>query len=311
MKDDFFKKEKISEILPYFSISAGETTKEIQEGKGRVSLSGVQSKFSAVADNGFLRLAKEGEQGRYIIKPIPTGYHLLERDFLPYNEFLCMSMARNLYDIETAECGVCKWQDGSPAYITKRFDVNADGSKRSMEDFAALAGLTKANGGSDYKYCNLSYEDCGDIIRRYVAAPSVEILKFFRVVVFNFLICNDDAHLKNFSLIEKKSGDFGLSPAYDLINTSIHLYEPRIFALDKGLFKEGMHMTDIHTVDGSDFMEFGRRIGLPTKLAERELKRFCAPSKVFEEMAMDLITSDSIRSSFVSSFRYRQAMLSE
>lgn len=222
-----------------------------------------------------------------------------------------MSMARNLYDIETAECGVCKWQDGSPAYITKRFDVNADGSKRSMEDFAALAGLTKANGGSDYKYCNLSYEDCGDIIRRYAAAPSVEILKFFRVVVFNFLICNDDAHLKNFSLIEKKSGDFGLSPAYDLINTSIHLYEPRIFALDKGLFKEGMHMTDIHTVDGSDFMEFGRRIGLPTKLAERELKRFCTPSKVFEEMAMDLITSDSIRSSFVSSFRYRQTMLSE
>lgn len=311
MKADFFKKEKISDTLPYASISSADTAKEIQDGKGRISLSGVQAKLSAVSDNGLLRLVKEGERGRYIIKPIPTGYHLLERDFLPYNECLCMNMAHDLYDIETAECGICKWQDGSVAYITKRFDVNADGTKRSMEDFAALAGLTKANGGIDYKYSNLSYEECGDIIRKYTAAPSVEILKFFRVVVFNFLICNDDAHLKNFSLIEKASGDFGLSPAYDLINTSIHLYEPRIFALDKGLFKEGMHMTDTHTVDGSDFKEFGRRIGLPTRLVERELKKFRAPNKAFDEMVNDMITSNTIRESFVSSFKYRQVMLSE
>ena len=46
----------------------------------------------------------------------------------------------------------------------------------------------------------------------------------------------------------------------DLINTSIHLYEPRIFALDKGLFHEGMHFDDTHTISRKDFEEFGRRI---------------------------------------------------
>lgn len=311
MKADFFKDEHISELLPYGSLAANETAKEIQDGKGRVSLSGVQSKLSAVADGGILRLAREGEQGRYIIKPIPAGYHLLERDFLPYNEFLCMQIAREVYDIETADCGICRWQDGSPAYITKRFDVNADGSKRSMEDFAALAGLTKANGGSDYKYCNLSYEDCAEIIRRYVSASPVEILKFFRLVVFNFIICNDDAHLKNFSLIENLSGDFVLAPAYDLVNTSIHLFQPRIFALDKGLFKEGMKLTDVRNVERADFLEFGRRIGLPQKLVEKELNRFVAPNRTLDEMIADVVVSETLRSFFSSTLHYRQKMLSE
>lgn len=311
MRQNFFKTEKISEILPYDSLTSEDTAKEIQDGKGRVSLSGNQPKFSAIAEDGRLRLVKNGEQGRYIIKPVPTSIHIQERNFLPYNEFLCMHIAREVYDIETADCGICKWQDGSPAYITKRFDVKPDGSKRSMEDFAALAGLTKANGGSDYKYCNLSYEDCAEIIRKYSAASQVEILNFFRLIVFNFLICNDDAHLKNFSLLENSSKDFILAPAYDLVNTAIHLYQPRIFALDKGLFKEGMKMSDVHTVDKSDFLEFGRRIGLPGRIVERELKRFQAPSNLMEEMISDMIQSESLRKYFCSCIYHRRVMLSE
>lgn len=180
-----------------------------------------------------------------------------------------------------------------------------------MEDFAALAGLTKANGGSDYKYCNLSYEDCAEIIRRYVSASPVEILKFFRLVVFNFIICNDDAHLKNFSLIENLSGDFVLAPAYDLVNTSIHLFQPRIFALDKGLFKEGMKLTDVRNVERADFLEFGRRIGLPQKLVEKELNRFVAPNRTLDEMIADVVVSETLRSFFSSTLHYRQKMLSE
>ena len=43
------------------------------------------------------------------------------------------------------------------------------------------------------KYNNLSYEECADIIRRYVKAAPVEIMRFFRIVVFNYLTLNDDA----------------------------------------------------------------------------------------------------------------------
>ena len=77
--------------------------------------------------------------------------------------------------------------------------------------FASLAGLTNANGGSDFKYSNLSYEECAGIIRKYVKAAPVEILKFFRIVVFNYLTLNDDAHLKNFSLINRGDGEYHLA----------------------------------------------------------------------------------------------------
>ena len=146
--------------------------------------------------------------------------------------------------------------------------MGPNGQKFSQEDFASLAGLTNANGGSDFKYSNLSYEECADIIRKYVKAAPVEILKFFRIIVFNYLTLNDDAHLKNFSLINRGDGEYHLAPAYDLINTSLHLSMPRIFALDKGLFKEGMKLTDTRTVERKDFEEFGRRIGLSERLVK-------------------------------------------
>ena len=69
-------------------------------------------------------------------------------------------------------------------------------------------------------------------------------------------------------------GEYHLSPAYDLINTSLHLYEPHIFALDKGLFREGMQFSDTRTVTRGDFEEFGRRIGLVPRLVKRELDMF-------------------------------------
>lgn len=164
---------------------------------GRISLSGVQPKASLVLDSeGHLVKPVEGERGTYILKPAPSSYALLDRKYCPANEHLTMQLASQVYHIETAANGFCFFQDGEAAYLCRRFDVGPDGQKYSQEDFASLAGLTNANGGSDYKYCNLSYEECADIIRKYVKAAPVEILKFFRIVVFNYLTLNDDAHLK-------------------------------------------------------------------------------------------------------------------
>lgn len=75
------------------------------------------------------------------------------------------------------------------------------------------------------------------MIRQYVKASLVDKRRYYKLILFNFVTLNDDAHLKNFSLIER-NGEYRLSPAYDLVNTSLQLREPRIFALDKGLFKE-------------------------------------------------------------------------
>ena len=305
-----FDGNPVSHILPFRSPNIEEAeNEEYAKHVGRVSLSGVQPKAGLIIKDNQLVRPSEQERSRYILKPAPSSYALLERKDYPANEHLSMQLASQVYHIETAPNALCFFSDGEQAYITRRFDVAPDGSKYQQEDFASLAGLTKAHGGSDYKYSNLSYEECAEIIGKYTTAPSVEILKFFRMVVFNYLILNDDAHLKNFSLINRGDGEYHLSPAYDLINTSLHLYEPRIFALDKGLFREGMHLTDTRTVTRVDFEEFGRRIGLATRLVKRELDNFATEQPLAKELINRSFLSDKLKKYYWQSYNYRRTTL--
>ena len=305
-----FDGHQVSHILPFDSPNhEGADNEEYAKHVGRVSLSGVQPKAGLIVKERQLVRPTDEERGRYILKPAPSSYALLERKDCPANEHLSMQIASQVYRIETAANALCFFRDGEAAYVTRRFDVAPDGSKYQQEDLASLAGLTRVNGGSDYKYSNLSYEECAAIIGKYTTAPSVEILKFFRIVVFNYLILNDDAHLKNFSLINRGDGEYHLAPAYDLVNTSLHLYEPRIFALDKGLFREGMLFSDTRTVNRGDFEKFGRRIGLAPRLVKRELDAFASEQPLVKNLINRSFLSEKLKRYYWQSFSYRRTTL--
>lgn len=285
------------------TVEANEAVKSV----GRISLSGAQPKFSIVVDDDKLRYIREGEQGTFILKPRPTAYQIINRDFCVANEHVTMQIASQVYGIETAANALCFFDDGTPAYITRRFDVHSKG-KYKQEDFAALLGYTKDNAGSNYKYDKASYEECAEVIHRYVKATLIDIHRFFRIILFNFVTLNDDAHLKNFSLIER-NGEYRLSPAYDLINTSLQLMNPHIFALDKGLFKEGMAFSDTHTISRSDFEEFGKRIGLPIKVIKQEIDMFAAEQPLVKELLGRSFLSPSLQKQYWMAFDYRRKML--
>ena len=285
------------------TVEANEAVKSV----GRISLSGAQPKFSIVVDDDKLRYIREGEQGTFILKPRPTAYQIINRDFCVANEHVTMQIASQVYGIETAANALCFFDDGTPAYITRRFDVHSKG-KYKQEDFAALLGYTKDNAGSNYKYDKASYEECAEVIHRYVKATLIDIRRFFRIILFNFVTLNDDAHLKNFSLIER-NGEYRLSPAYDLINTSLQLMNPHIFALDKGLFKEGMAYSDTHTISRSDFEEFGKRIGLPIKVIKQEIDMFAAEQPLVKELLGRSFLSPSLQKQYWMAFDYRRKML--
>lgn len=285
------------------TVEANEAVKSV----GRISLSGAQPKFSIVVDDDKLRYIREGEQGTFILKPRPTAYQIINKDFCVANEHVTMQIASQVYGIETAANALCFFDDGTPAYITRRFDVHSKG-KYKQEDFAALLGYTKDNAGSNYKYDKASYEECAEVIHRYVKATLIDIRRFFRIILFNFVTLNDDAHLKNFSLIER-NGEYRLSPAYDLINTSLQLMNPHIFALDKGLFKEGMAFSDTHTISRSDFEEFGKRIGLPIKVIKQEIDMFAAEQPLVKELLGRSFLSPSMQKQYWMAFDYRRKML--
>ena len=232
-----FNGSKVNHILPYNSIHSNQNGNDsFEDNATRISISGVQEKFSLIQLKNKIRLTKEGEQGTHIFKPIPNGSK--NADQMPANEHLTMQIAQKVFGIETAENALIFFGNGDPAYITKRFDVVTGGLKLAQEDFASLAGKSPQTHGADYKYLG-SYWDLFELMRENLPSYKVESLKLFKLLVFNYLFSNGDAHLKNFSIIETPLGDFKLSPAYDLLNSRIHI-EDKDFALNEGLIPARM-----------------------------------------------------------------------
>ena len=232
-----FNGNKVNHILPYNSLQSNQNGDDsFEDNATLISISGVQEKFSLIQLKNKIRLTKEGEQGTHIFKPIPNGSK--NADQMPANEHLTMQIAQKVFGIETAENALIFFGNGDPAYITKRFDVVTGGLKLAQEDFESLAGKSPQTHGADYKYLG-SYWDLFELMRENLPSYKVESLKLFKLLVFNYLFSNGDAHLKNFSIIETPLGDFKLSPAYDLLNSRIHI-EDKDFALNEGLIPARM-----------------------------------------------------------------------
>lgn len=223
-----------------------------------------------------------------------------------------MQIASQVYGIETAANGLCFFQTGESAYITKRFDVGVGGVKLRKEDFSSLAGLMPANGGSNYKY-EYSYEELAELIQRYIPAWRIEIEKYFKVILFNFLFSNGDAHLKNFSVLETSRGDFRLAPAYDLLNTHLHV-DDSDFALSRGLFREGDKSEFLKfngKANGRSFKEFGKRIGITEKRVVEIVTQFTTQYPLIEQLIEASFLLPSTKETYLADYRQHRNRLKD
>jgi len=265
-RQKLFDGAKVSPRLQFETLQAANLP-SYQEKTKRLSISGVQLKYSLRLQGNELTLTDTG--GQYILKPIPPSTLIARTDQAPENEHLTMQIAQQVYGINTAANALIYFKDGAPAYITRRFDVKPDGSKYLQEDMAQLSGRSLQNYGEHFKYEG-SYEDIAVLIQRYVAASPLILEQFFRLILFNYLFSNGDAHLKNFSLIQTAMGDFTLTPAYDLMSTILHTPLESDMALD--LYPNAMSSAFYHQYGcfgRSDFSHFASRIGLLPARAER------------------------------------------
>lgn len=297
---NFADGKKVSHILTYDSFPAENETKLFDDNRERISLSGVQSKYSVVIDDGVFRLTRSDEQGRYILKPKLPRFE--NRDFSPANEHLTMQIAAQVYKIDTAKSALCFSQKGEAAYLCKRYDMKKDGEKIQQEDFASLAGLSRFTNGANYKYEALSYEDIGLLIQKFLPAWKIEIVKYFEQVLFNFVFGNGDAHVKNFSVIKTNFGDYRLAPAYDLINTTIHLPDDSIFALSKGLYN-GWNPN--HYISGTDFLILAQRIGIPHSIAKKKLEKFCTIYPLTDKLIENSFLSAKLKDYYQKFYKTR------
>lgn len=263
-------------VSPYlnFELDGVRDKRLFIEAMHRISVSGVQEKFPAVIEKGSIRIARDNEQSTYILKPAPWDETLRERKQIPANEHLTMQIASQVYGIKTAANGLCFTPKGRIVYITKRFDVLPDGTKMLMEDFAAVIGRNEQEDGKEFKYSGC-FEDIALAIKKNVSAWMVDMERFFELVVFNYIYANGDDHLKNFSLI-LRGQDYRLAPAYDLLNTSLHV-EGDDFGLDNGLSPH-IEKSDVYIKTGHpcrvDFERFGQHIGLVSSRVNRILDKY-------------------------------------
>lgn len=299
-----FHGKKVFHILQYDSPTSNPETDELfDENRKRLSISGVQEKFSVLLEKNKLRLINEGERGTYILKPIPGAGK--KPDQIPANEHLTMQIARQAYGIETAENALIFFKNGVPAYITKRFDVNEDGTKLAQDDFASLAGRTPQTHGANYKYLG-NYLELFQLMQQYLPAYKLEAPKLLKILVFNYLFSNGDAHFKNFSLLETPMGDYRLSPAYDLLNSRIHI-EDKDFALDDGLLPRNL----AHGKISQQFALLAAQAGISEKIFNHMMTLLLSQSEKVEKLVAASFLNDAVKRNYWQSYQDRLKQLSK
>jgi serine/threonine-protein kinase HipA len=222
-----------------FPYSAKEQILLAQELASKISIQGVQPKLSAKLNVKSSSFEVVEEFGTFIIKP---PHHIY--DEVPQNEDLSMRLAK-LCGIEVSLHGLIYNKDRTFSYFIKRFDRGLKKTKIPIEDFSQLLGYDR-----DTKY-NASIEKIIGILDRFCTFPSLEKIKFFKVILFNFLIGNEDMHLKNYSLITTDSIT-KLSPSYDLLNTSIIFQTEEESALTLNGKKSNLKKQDLIDYLGRD-----------------------------------------------------------
>lgn len=181
--------------------------------RSQITVTGVQAKISLHIEANSKNDKKSrftivGLWGGYILKPPSLSYTQL-----PEVEDLTMHLAQ-LAKIKTAPHSLIRLKSGNLAFITRRMDRSKK-SKLAMEDMCQLTERLTEN-----KYQG-SYEQIAKTIIKFSITPGLDIVNFFELVLFSFLTGNADMHLKNFSLLEQQGLGMTLSPAYDLLNTSL------------------------------------------------------------------------------------------
>ena len=293
-----FGRTKVNPIFS-FDIDEFRNVGEIADAMQRILVSGVQEKFPAVINDGVITIAGDNDRSTHILKPAPWDKTLRDRKMIPANEHLTMQIASQVYGIQTAANGLCFTPKGQPVYVTRRFDILPDGSKLPMEDFASLIGKNEQTTGTQFKY-NGCYEDIAKAIRANVAAWMVDMEGFFELLVFNYIYANGDAHLKNFSLI-LDGQDYRLAPAYDLLNTSLHVNGDD-FGLDGGLSSD-IEKSDVYDRTGHpcrlDFERFGARIGLVKKRMDRILDKHIALPEEARHLVDKSFLSEKMKRNYI------------
>jgi len=260
--------------------TAEEQRKEAYNRSSKMSIQGVQPKLSAILSIKDEKFEIVDKSGKYILKP---QHHLYLQ--MPENEDLTMRLADEI-GLEIPLHGLVWSKDNTLTYFIKRFDRKGQNDKVPVEDFAQLAGLSR-----DTKY-GYTMERIVKLIDAFCTFPAIEKIKLFKLVIFNYLIGNEDMHLKNFSIITEDSKVM-LSPCYDLVNSTIE-YKKQDEEIALPLKSKKKHLTRNILVD-----YFGKeRCELTSKSIDNILETIASSVPKWKELIDICFLSKEMKSKY-------------
>ncbi len=256
------------EDVPDFVLSTHGNAKAVKFDKAtqenKFSLAGVQMKFSMKEKDGRYNLSKGNVLGDWIIKTPSTRHK-----FVPQNEYTAMSLAKlagvdipeiKLVDLSKLDnLPQINLPDEKQAFAIKRFD-RAENKRIHMEDFAQI--LVKY---PHEKYKSGNYENIGKVIYDFSGDGLEDVQQYARRLLVNILLANGDAHLKNWSLIYPDTITPRLSPAYDIVTTSVYIEGETKYALNLGKTKEW------YTASMAHFQLWAEKSGIPWRVIKPHL----------------------------------------
>ena len=178
----------------------------------RMSLAGAQHKLAVVLQDDALFEPAGATPSTHILKPDHP-----DEDY-PHsviNEWFVMRLARRL-GLEVPD--VHRRYVPSPVYLIDRFDRVPEGAgwqRRHVIDACQLLGLDRS-----FKYSQGSMETLAALAQA-CRSPAVARSRLFSWLVFNVLVGNSDAHLKNLSFVVSDEG-IQLAPFYDLLSVATY-----------------------------------------------------------------------------------------
>ena len=181
---------------------------------GKISLPGAQAKTAFYWDHETSRWGVPG--GRtpttHIIKPCIPGFHGLVE-----NEHLCQDIAARL-ELPAARSFVLMLDQ--PYIAVERYDRLPPAPGTSLprrihqEDMCQALGLMPT--GKYQEDGGPGISQITTLIRRVSASPEVDVERFIKAIMFNWLIGGTDAHAKNYSFLIGAGDEIRLAPLYDL-----------------------------------------------------------------------------------------------
>jgi serine/threonine-protein kinase HipA len=240
--------EKVMEELPNKPFLVGEQGVSM-------SLAGVQTKLAvAVDDTGRVCIPMNGSPSTHILKPAaPRLWGSVQ------NEAFCLTLARRM-KIPTLK--ITTGQAGKRAYLlAHRYDrMSADGRWRRLhqEDYCQAVGILPS---AKYETNQTgtpgpTLKDMFEVTRRHM--PPTDVARLLDMVVVNVLVCNTDAHAKNYSIMIRGNGA-SLAPLYDVMCGEVWDNVTKNMAQKIAGKTRGDYLT------GRDWQLLGRECGLNPK----------------------------------------------